>query len=85
MMDIGALATAFVGAQVGEMQLAIAAKMLRMNAATAASAVKLIDAAQANFDRLANVASGVGSQSRHQRLRRREPSRVISRAPRSQA
>jgi hypothetical protein len=61
MMDIGALATAFVGAQVGEMQLAIAAKMLRMNADTAASTVKLIDAAQANADRLANVASGVGA------------------------
>jgi hypothetical protein len=61
MMDIGALATAFVGAQAGEMQLAIAAKLLRMNADTAASVVKLIDAAQANADRLANVAAGVGA------------------------
>jgi hypothetical protein len=61
MMDIGALATAFVGAQAGEMQLAIAVKLLRMNADTAASVVKLIDAAQANADRLANVAAGVGA------------------------
>jgi hypothetical protein len=61
MMNIGALATAFVGAQAGEMQLAVAAKMLRMNADTAASVVKLIDAAQANIDRLASVATGVGT------------------------
>jgi hypothetical protein len=60
-MDIGTIATVFVGAQAGEMQLAIAAKLLRMNAATAASVVKLIDAAQANADRLANVAVGVGA------------------------
>jgi hypothetical protein len=61
LMDIGAIATAFVGARAGEMQLAVAAKLLRMNADTAASVVKLIDAAQANADRLANVAAGVGT------------------------
>jgi hypothetical protein len=59
-MDVGALATAFVGAKAGEVQLAIAAKMLRMNADAAASVVKMIDAAQANMDRLTNVAVGVG-------------------------
>jgi hypothetical protein len=59
-MDVGALATAFVGAKTGEVQLAIAAKMLRMNADAAASVVKMIDAAQANMDRLTNVAAGVG-------------------------
>jgi len=61
LMDIGVIATAFVGARAGEMQLAVAAKLLRMNADTAASVVKLIDAAQANADRLANVAAGVGT------------------------
>jgi len=59
-MDVGALAAAFVGAKTGEVQLAIAAKMLRMNADAAASVVKMIDAAQANMNRLTNVAAGVG-------------------------
>jgi hypothetical protein len=58
-MDV-ALATAFIGAQTAQLQLAIAAKMLRMNAETARSAVQLIEAAQQNMDRLANVAAGVG-------------------------
>jgi hypothetical protein len=36
--------------------------MLRMNADAAASAAKLIDAAEQNVDRLANVAAGIGTQ-----------------------
>jgi hypothetical protein len=60
-MDIGVVATAFVGAKTAELQLAIAAKMLRMNADAAASVAKIIDAAQANMDRLLNVAPGVGA------------------------
>jgi hypothetical protein len=58
-MDVS-LATAFVGAKTAELQLAIAARMLRMNAETARSVVRIIDAAQENFERLANVAAGVG-------------------------
>jgi hypothetical protein len=61
-MDIGALASAMIAARVGEVQLAIAARMLRMSADAAASAGKLIDAAEQNADRLANVAAGIGSQ-----------------------
>jgi hypothetical protein len=59
-MDTGALASAFVGAQMAQVQMAVAAKMLRMNADAAASIVQVIDAAQQNMDRLANVAAGVG-------------------------
>ena len=59
-MDVGALAAALIGAKTGQIQLAVAAKMLRMNAESAQSAVKLIEAAQQNFDRLANVAAGIG-------------------------
>jgi hypothetical protein len=59
-MDTASLASAFVAARMGEVQLAVAAKMLRMNADAAQSVVKLIDAAQENLDRLANVAAGVG-------------------------
>ena len=56
-----ALASAFVAASVGQMQLAVAGKMLSMQFDAARSAVKLIDAAQQNIDRLANVAAGVGT------------------------
>jgi hypothetical protein len=61
-MDIGALASAMIAARVGEIQLAVAARMLRMNADAAAPAAKLIDAAEQNVDRLANVAAGIGTQ-----------------------
>jgi hypothetical protein len=59
-MDVGSLATAFIGAKTGHVQLAIAAKMLRMNADNTNSIVKIIEAAQQNIDRLANVAAGIG-------------------------
>ena len=59
-MDSADLASAFVAAQAGQTQLAVAAKMLRMNADSAQSVVKLLEAGQANIDKLANVAAGVG-------------------------
>jgi len=59
-MDPVALASAFIGAQVGRVQLAVAAKMLQMDAANEQSVVGLIDAAQQSIDRLANVAAGIG-------------------------
>ena len=49
-----------VGAQMSAVQMAIAAKMLRMNADSAASVVQIINAAQQNMQSLANVAAGVG-------------------------
>ena len=60
-MDIGALASAMIAARIGEVQLAVAAKLIRMDAQAAASAAQLIDAADANVDRLANVAAGIGA------------------------
>jgi len=59
-MDSADLASAFVAAQAGQTQLAVAAKMLRMNADAAQAVVKLLEAGQANIDKLANVAAGVG-------------------------
>ena len=59
-MDPADLASAFVSASAGQTQLAVAAKMLRMNADAAQSVVKLLEAGQANIDKLANVASGIG-------------------------
>jgi hypothetical protein len=55
------LITAILGAQTGMMQLAVAARLARMNADQGASVVKLIDAAQQNVSSLANAAAGVGT------------------------
>jgi hypothetical protein len=59
-MDIASIAAAFIGAQAAQLQTAVAAKMLRMNADASADVAKLLEAAQQNFDRLANVAGGIG-------------------------
>jgi hypothetical protein len=59
-MDPVSIASALVGAQMGDVQMAIAAKMLRMNADAAGSIVQVLDAAQKNIASLANVAAGVG-------------------------
>jgi hypothetical protein len=56
-MDVTAVASAMVGAQAGRAQLAMAAKMMKMNADNAASIVQMIDAAQQNFSQLAD---GIG-------------------------
>ena len=60
-MDIGSIAAAFIAQQAGQVQMAVAAKMLQMNAQSGNDVAKLLEAAQQNFDRLANVASGVGT------------------------
>jgi hypothetical protein len=60
-MDPTSLITALMGAQTGMVQLAVAARLARMNADQGSSVVKLIDAAQQNFDPLANVAAGLGT------------------------
>ncbi len=49
-----------VGAQMSQMQMAVAAEMLRMNAQNAGSIVQVLDAAQQNLNSLANVAAGFG-------------------------
>ena len=58
-MDPASLASAFIGAQLSQLQMAVAAKMMRMNADGAKSVVQLIDAAQQNMQSLANVGAGV--------------------------
>ena len=57
---IASIAAAFVAAQAGQLQQAVAAKMMQMNANASADTAKLLEAAQQNFSSLANVASGVG-------------------------
>jgi hypothetical protein len=60
-MDVASITAAFIAAQVGQVQTAMAAKLLRMNADQASNALKLIEAAQENMKSLANVAAGIGS------------------------
>ena len=59
-MDPTSLAAALAGAQMSNVQMAIAAKMLRMNADAAASVVQILNAAEQNIQSLANVAVGIG-------------------------
>jgi len=59
-MDVASIASTFIAAQMAQVQTAVAAKMLRMNADSAQNAVKLLEAAQQNMNSLANVASGIG-------------------------
>ena len=60
-MDVASIAAAFIAQQAAQLQMAVAAKLLRMNAQTGDDAAKLLAAAQQNFNRLANVASGLGA------------------------
>src|SRR4029450_4503036 len=59
-MDPLSLATALSASQVGRAQMALAARMLRMNADAEASIVQVIDAAQRNIASLGNLAAGIG-------------------------
>ena len=61
-MDVASLAAALVAAQMGRAQLAVAATMARMNAQSGQSVANLINSAEQNMNRLANVAAGVGTQ-----------------------
>ena len=56
-MDVS-IAAAFVASQAAQLQMAVAAKMLRMNADAEKGIVQLISAAQQN---LASLAEGVGA------------------------
>jgi hypothetical protein len=61
-MDPTSLISAFIGADLGMMQLGIAAEIARTNIpGTASSVVQLADAADANAAPLANVAAGIGT------------------------
>ena len=59
-MDTSLIA-AFLGAQTGMVQLAVATRLMRMNANEGASVAKLIDAAPQSIAPLANVAANIGT------------------------
>jgi hypothetical protein len=56
------LISALISAQVGQFQLAVAARLARMDTPdTGSSVAQLIDAAQQSFDPLTNAAAGLGT------------------------
>lgn len=57
-MDETGLATAFIGAKTAQLQMAAAAKMMKMNAQSQEAVAKVIEAAQENMKSL--VAAGLG-------------------------
>lgn len=57
-MDVGTLVTAFAGAQTAQLQMAVAAKMMKMNAQSQGAVVQVLEAAQENMKAL--VAAGIG-------------------------
>jgi hypothetical protein len=59
-MDVAALATAFAGASTAQLQMAAAAKMMKMNADAQGAVVQVLEAAQENMKALAATAAGIG-------------------------
>jgi hypothetical protein len=59
-MDPASIAAALVASQMSNVQMAVAAKMLRMGSDNASAIVQVLDAAQKNLQSLANIAEGVG-------------------------
>jgi len=56
------LISAFIGADVGQMQLAVAARLARMNSANNGSSIaQLVDAVDQSANSLANAAAGIGT------------------------
>ena len=56
-MDVASIATAMAGAQAGRVQMAVAAKMLKMNLDSQKAVVDLLTAGQQN---IANATAGLG-------------------------
>ena len=59
-MDVTSFAAAYSGAQMSRLQLAAAAKMMRMNADAQGAIVKVLEAAQQNMQTVAATAAGIG-------------------------
>lgn len=57
-MDVTSLAAAFAGAQTAQLQMAAAAKMMKMNAQAQGAVVQVLEAAQENMKAL--TAAGIG-------------------------
>ncbi|HWP25850.1 MAG TPA: hypothetical protein VNL39_05860 [Xanthobacteraceae bacterium] len=61
-MDVSSVAAAIMATYAARAQLAVAGKLAWMDSDQAHAIAGLLEAAKANFDRLANVTSGLGTQ-----------------------
>ena len=61
-MSSVSVAAAMTGAQAASAQMALAAKMMRMNADAEASVAKLLDSAQQNMQQIASAAAVLGQK-----------------------
>ncbi|HLL28237.1 MAG TPA: hypothetical protein VKT73_11410 [Xanthobacteraceae bacterium] len=59
-MDVRSLVSAFLAARIGEMQLAVAAKIAKTEPDSSEAVTKLTAAADQNMNELASVAEGLG-------------------------
>jgi hypothetical protein len=59
-MNPVALAAGFAAAQAAQMQMAVAAKIMKMNAESAQAVVALVEESQANIARLVSQSPGLG-------------------------
>jgi len=59
-MDVASTVQAMLAAQTAQTQMALAAKMLRMNADNAGAIAQVLEASVQSTNSLANVAAGIG-------------------------
>ena len=59
-MDVASAVQAMLAAQMAQTQMALAAKMLRMNADAAGAIAQVLEASVRSTNSLANVAAGIG-------------------------
>jgi len=60
-MDTVALVSGLLSAQTAQIQTAVTARLMKMNADSARAVADMLVAGQANLNRLANVAAGTGT------------------------
>lgn len=61
-MDVGMIASSFVAARAAQMQLAVAATLMRMDAQQEASVANLVAAASENAQEMANAVTGTANR-----------------------
>jgi len=59
-MDVSSIAAAMLAPQAGRSQMSVAAKMMKMNADSAAEILQFIEGSQQNLAKLSDAASGLG-------------------------
>jgi hypothetical protein len=61
-VDSASIAMSLMAAKTGEMQMAAAAKIMKMNTDQEKSVVDLLNSAQDNMSKMASLAAGIGTK-----------------------